>query len=42
MSSSAPFFQLSSEGNLGSLEIEFGKSSELFVFFDCDGGHQVD
>ena len=36
MSPSAPYFQLSSSGNLGSLEIEFAKTSELFVFFDCE------
>ena len=41
MSPLAPFFQLSSHGNLGSLEIEFGKTSELFVYFDCEGSHEV-
>jgi len=41
MSPEAPFFQLASCGNLGTLEIEFGKSSELFVLFECAGAHEV-
>jgi len=36
MSPLAPYFQLASGGNLGSLEIEFNKSSDLFVYFDCE------
>jgi len=35
MSPRAPYFQLSASGNLGTLEIEFNKTSDLFVFFEC-------
>uniref|UniRef100_A0A7S2WVI5 Cell cycle checkpoint protein RAD1 n=1 Tax=Rhizochromulina marina TaxID=1034831 RepID=A0A7S2WVI5_9STRA len=35
ISPTAPHFQLAATGNLGTLEIEFPKSSELFVLFSC-------
>lgn len=35
MSPNAPHFQLAAHGNLGKLEIEFPKNSELFVIFEC-------